>query len=192
MTAKGAVGSTLDQETDEGSALLLGSLVLMVLTTAVVSSLGAPLIPSVPSQFDISLRSAQWSQAITLLVSAVIVLIAGRLGTGTRRRPVVLTGLEIVGLGLLLDVHAPSSGALVTGRALQGVVPLPSTRSCAFSATVPERRSVSRCSISSAKDTRQNAASPSHFWSRRVGLVFAAVLALVLQPRNPRLIRNES
>lgn len=108
-------------DTGTGSPTLLAALVLVVLTTSVVSSLGAPLIPSVAAQFDVSLATAQWSQTVALLVSAVVAPIAGRLGSGTRRRAVVLGGLGLVCLGLVLDVVAPVFLLVVVGRGLQGL-----------------------------------------------------------------------
>lgn len=121
MTRTAASTPKLAPDADESSHALLVSLVLVVLATAVVSSLGAPLIPSVAARLDVSLVAAQWSQAVTLLVAAVVAPIAGRLGTGERRRRVVLAGLGIVCLGLVLNALAASFALVVIGRALQGL-----------------------------------------------------------------------
>lgn len=100
---------------------LLGTLVLLTLVTAVVSSLGAPLVPAIAESYEVSLAAAQWALTATLLVGAVSTPILGRLGSGTARRPVVLGGLGVVLLGAVLSALPLGYGGLVAGRALQGI-----------------------------------------------------------------------
>ena len=97
--------------------------VLIGVTTVggVVSSLGAPLIPSVARSMHVSLASAQWSLTIALLTACVAAPIMGRLGDGPRRRPTILGGLVVVLIGCLLAGVADSLPLLIVGRALQGV-----------------------------------------------------------------------
>ena len=64
--------------------LLTPVLVVVTLIVAVVSSLGAPLIPSISDDLHVSLSTAQWSLTATLLVGAVSAPIMGRLGDGRR------------------------------------------------------------------------------------------------------------
>jgi MFS family permease len=91
------------------------------MVTGVISSLGAPLIPSVASALHISLDSAQWSLTAALLSAAVAAPIMGRLGDGPRRRQTIIGGLAIVFAGSIVAGLAQSLPVLVIGRAMQGV-----------------------------------------------------------------------
>jgi MFS family permease len=99
---------------------LVPTLIFMGLVVAVVSSLGAPLIPTVAALDGVSLPDAQWSLTITLLVGAVATPIMGRLGDGPARRPVILTGLLLVAAGSVLAALPTGFAALLVGRGLQG------------------------------------------------------------------------
>src|SRR4051812_18261694 len=87
---------------------------------AVISSLGAPLVPAIARTMGTSLPDAQWSLTITLLVGAVATPVVGRLGDGPRRRTVMLGVLAIVVLGSALAALPLGFGWLLAGRALQG------------------------------------------------------------------------
>ncbi|WP_127479667.1 MFS transporter [Nocardioides pantholopis] len=101
--------------------LLLATLALLTTVTAVVSSLGAPLVPALATELGVPLEDAQWSLTATLLAGVVSTPLVGRLGTGRLRRPVVVGGLVLVTLGTVLAAVAPGLGLLVAGRALQGL-----------------------------------------------------------------------
>ena len=94
--------------------LFLGAVV------SVVSSLGAPLIPSLAHDLGVSLSSAQWALTATLVVAAVSSPLIGRLGDGRHRRRVIITAQSAVVLGGVFAAEADSLGLLITGRALQG------------------------------------------------------------------------
>lgn len=100
---------------------ILLALALVTTVTAVVSSLGAPLVPAVAARYDVAIASAQWALTATLLTGAVATPVIGRLGNGRLRRPVVLGGLGVVLAGCVLSALPLGFGALVAGRALQGV-----------------------------------------------------------------------
>ncbi len=102
-------------------AALAPVLVVTTMVVAIISSLGAPLIPSVSDDFGVSLGSAQWSLTATLLVGAVSAPVMGRLGDGPRRRVALLSGLALVTLGGIVSALAPGLAVLVAGRALQGI-----------------------------------------------------------------------
>jgi predicted MFS family arabinose efflux permease len=102
------------------------SLLAIGLVVSIISSLGAPLIPTIAVDLHSSLSAAQWSLTATLLVGAVASPVVGRLGDGPRRRTVLLTCLTIVCLGGALAALAGSLWVLVTGRAPQGL----GSRSC--------------------------------------------------------------
>lgn len=101
--------------------ILLFTLGLLTTITAIVSSLGAPLIPSIADDFDIPITQAQWALTATLLTAAVATPIIGRLGAGPLRRPTILTGLVVVTLGSVLSAVHFGFALMVIGRTLQGV-----------------------------------------------------------------------
>ena len=91
------------------------------MVTGIISSLGAPLIPSVARTLHVSLDSAQWSLTVALLSASVAAPIMGRLGDGPRRRETILGGLAIVLAGSVIAGLANSLIVLIVGRAMQGV-----------------------------------------------------------------------
>ena len=101
--------------------LLLTALVLLTTVTAIVSSLGAPLVPAIAEQYDVPLSTAQWVLTAGLLSGAVWTPILGRLGSGRLRKPVIVAGLGIVTAGSLLAALPVPLPLLVLGRACQGV-----------------------------------------------------------------------
>ncbi|MZD03538.1 MFS transporter, partial [Streptomyces sp. SID5785] len=88
---------------------------------AVVSSLGAPLIPTIAAADHVSVSTAQWALTVTMLVGAVATPVMGRLGDGPQRKRVILTGLASVLVGSLLAALPLGFACLLVGRALQGV-----------------------------------------------------------------------
>jgi MFS family permease len=102
-------------------AVLTGVLVFITTVAAVVSSLGAPLIPSISRDLHTPLSTAQWSLTAALLTGAVSAPIMGRMGDGPRRRATLLVGLAVVTLGGVLSALATTLPVLVAGRAMQGV-----------------------------------------------------------------------
>jgi len=101
--------------------MLLPTLALLTTITAVVSSLGAPLVPSIAEEYDVRLTTAQWSLTAALLAGAVATPVVGRFASGRLRRPTILGGLVVVTLGTALAIVPTSYGVLVAGRAMQGV-----------------------------------------------------------------------
>jgi predicted MFS family arabinose efflux permease len=103
------------------AGLLTPSLVFVTLVVAVISSLGAPLIPLISSDLHVALSDAQWSLTAALLAGAVSAPIMGRLGDGPHRREAIAGGLGVVLLGGVIAALAGSLPVLVVGRAMQGV-----------------------------------------------------------------------
>lgn len=101
--------------------LLVPALALLTTVTSVVSSLGAPLVPAIAEDADVSIGAAQWSLTAALLVGAVSTPVVGRLGGNRRRKTVILGGLLIVTLGTLLSALPLGLPWLLAGRAMQGV-----------------------------------------------------------------------
>jgi MFS family permease len=100
---------------------LVPTLILVGLVVAVMSSLGAPLIPSIASASNVSLSAAEWLLTITLLTGALATPIMGRLADGPHQRRVILVALSIVLVGLVIAATSSSFPVLVAARGLQGV-----------------------------------------------------------------------
>ena len=110
----------VDPSTWRGRALT-PVLVYIGLLVAVVSSLGAPLVPTIADDYDVSLGTAQWSLTIALLVGAVTTPVIGRLADGPRRLHVLITALAVMAGGSALAALPTGVFAfLLTGRAMQG------------------------------------------------------------------------
>ena len=101
--------------------LLVPSLFFIALVVAAVGSLGAPLITSVATTFQVSLASAQWTLTITLLSGAIATPVLGRLGAGPHRRGTILATLAVVVAGSALTVLPLSFAWLLVGRGAQGI-----------------------------------------------------------------------
>ena len=100
---------------------LVPVLIYLAMLVAVISSLGAPLVPAIAAATHVSVTSAQWSLTVTLLVGAVATPVIGRLGDGRYRRAVVLVVLTVVLVGSVLAALPLGLGWLIAGRALQGL-----------------------------------------------------------------------
>ena len=100
---------------------LVPVLVFLGMVVAIVSSLGAPLIPTIARAEHVSLADAQWSLTITMLVGAVATPTMGRLGDGPRRRLVILGALTAVTIGSVLAAFSLPFTFLLIGRALMGI-----------------------------------------------------------------------
>ena len=100
---------------------LVPTLILVGLVVAVMSSLGAPLIPSISAASHVSLSAGEWLLTITLLTGALATPIMGRLADGPHQRRVILAALAIVLVGLVLAATSSSFPVLVAARGLQGV-----------------------------------------------------------------------
>ncbi len=100
---------------------LPGALITVALCAAVIGSVGAPLITAVATGLGVSLGAAQWTLTITLFTGAIAGPVLGRLGAGPLRRRTILGTLVVVAVGGVLTVAPLPLGALLLGRALQGV-----------------------------------------------------------------------
>lgn len=121
---------------------LVPVLVYVGLLVALVSSLGAPLIPVIATDYHVSLGEAQWSLTLALLVGAVSSPVIGRLGDGPRRLRVLQGGLAAMVVGSVcaaLPLHV--FVLFLIGRGLQGcgLALLPLAMSVARDHMDPER-----------------------------------------------------
>lgn len=100
--------------------MLVPVLLYLGMVTSIVSSLGAPLIPTIAREERVSLAAAQWSLTIALLMGAVATPTLGRLGDGRHRRRTILATLLVVALGCVLAAVPAPYALLVIGRGLMG------------------------------------------------------------------------
>lgn len=107
--------------TDRHVAALPPALVAIGLVTAVISSLGAQLIPTVAREYGVSVSSAQWSLTVALIAGSVATPAMGRLGDGPRRRQMILGCLALTLGGSLLTAVSANFAQLLAGRTMQGV-----------------------------------------------------------------------
>ena len=106
---------------DRRTALLVPTLVAVGLLVAIVSSLGAPLIPTIATTYGVTLSTSQWVLTAALLTGALATPVMGRLADGARQRDVIMVTLTVVLAGCVVSALSTSFTVLVLGRALQGV-----------------------------------------------------------------------
>src|SRR5579864_3099063 len=71
---------------DTRTHLLVPTLIFVALLVAVVSSLGAPLIPTIAAADHVAVGTAQWVLTAALVTGAAATPILGRLADGSRQR----------------------------------------------------------------------------------------------------------
>ncbi|MEV0264658.1 MFS transporter [Streptomyces sp. NPDC050617] len=178
---------------------LVPVLVSLGMLVAIISSLGAPLIPTIAAVDHVSAADAQWSLTVTMLVGAVATPAMGRLGDGPHRRRVILTGLAVVLVGSLLAALPLGFACLVVGRALQGVgmglVPL--AIATARDSVPPERArsALSTLSLTTAAGVgvgypvtgllAESLGMYAGFWFAVIATAVALVTAAVVLPAPP-------
>jgi MFS family permease len=101
--------------------LLLPGLVFACLVSAIVSSLGAPLVPAIAAMDHVSTATSQWVLTATMLAGAIATPTLGRLGDGRHRRTVILVAIAIVGVGCVIAALPVGFGVFLVGRAMQGL-----------------------------------------------------------------------
>jgi MFS family permease len=99
---------------------LVPTLIFVGLVVAMVSSLGAPLIPTISRADHISLSTAQWVLTAALLTGASSTAVMGRLADGSRPRDVIVLTLAVAVLGCVVSAVSTTFVVLIIGRALQG------------------------------------------------------------------------
>ena len=184
--------------------LLVGTLIAIGLLVALVSSLGAPLIPTIAANYGVSLSRAEWVLTAALLTGAMATPVMGRLADGSRQRQVVATTLSVVLVGCVLSGLAPSFFWIVIGRGLQGVGLglLPVNMAIARRVLpIPEaKRAIATLSVSPAigaglgypltAGIAQLGGVKAAYWFGAVIVLVAFVTAMVVIPRAPATIER--
>src|ERR1700683_1294764 len=183
-------------------------LVTVAALVAIISSLGAPLIPSIAQSDHVSLSAAEWVLTAALMAGALATPAMGRLADGPRKRRVIEVALTVVLAGCVLSAGAsrltvlglaarpPRFPALVIGRGLQGVGLglLPVTMAIARSQFSPHEagRAIATLSVSAAVGAGLGYPITSliaqffdfraAFWFGAVTVALALVLVVVVLP----------
>lgn len=105
----------------EARSPLVPALVYAALSTAIVSSLGMLLVPTISREMDVSVSSAQWMLTLNLLVGAIATPVMGRLSDGPHKKRLLLVSLLIILIGSIIAAMAPNFTIFLIGRALQGL-----------------------------------------------------------------------
>ncbi len=178
---------------------LAAALILASLTVSVMSTLGAPLIPTVARSQHVSLETAQWMLTITLLVGAVSTPVLGRLGDGAGRTWVLLGTLGTVFIGSVVAATAYSFPQLIIGRGLQGIgyatVPLSITLAREHITGGMQPRAIAALSISASTGAglgyplttlvAQHFTYHAAFWLAAVVSVISMAVVVRVVPRGP-------
>ena len=96
-------------------------LIAVAALVAVISSLGAPLIPSIARADNVSLSAAEWLLTAALMTGALATPAMGRLADGPRKRRVIEFALTAVLAGCVLSAVSSSFVVLIIGRGMQGI-----------------------------------------------------------------------
>jgi predicted MFS family arabinose efflux permease len=110
-----------DSASREVSQALVPTLVGIGLVVALVSSLGAPLIPTIAHEHGVRLATADWVLTASLLTGALATPIMGRLADGAHQRRVIAVTLSLVLFGCIISALAPTFSWIVLGRGFQGI-----------------------------------------------------------------------
>ena len=170
--------------------VLCGSLV------AVVSSLGAPLVPTLSRADGVSLSTGEWILTITLLTGALATPVMGRLADGPRQRTVILVALSSVIVGCGLSAMSNGFTLLIIGRALQGVglglLPVAMAIARRSLPLEPARQTIATLSVSTAIGAglgypvtgliAQALGFRAAYWFGAISVTGALVLAAVILP----------
>lgn len=108
-------------QADTRSPALVPSLIFAALATAIVSSLGMLLVPSISERFSVDIATAQWMLTVNLLAGAVATPILGRLSDGPHKKRLLMISLGVMFLGSVMAAAAPTFSVFLAGRVLQGL-----------------------------------------------------------------------
>lgn len=107
--------------TEARTRTLLPALTYAALTSAIVSSLGMLLVPTIAHEMDIQVSTAQWMLTVNLLVGAVATPIMGRLSDGPHKKRLLIGAMLVICAGSVVAATATGFAVFLLGRALQGL-----------------------------------------------------------------------
>ncbi|MEM8569853.1 MAG: MFS transporter [Pseudomonadota bacterium] len=100
---------------------ILIALSAATLTGSLGISIATVLLPALTRSFDATVSEVQWVLLAYLMALTIAIVSAGRLGDLLGHRRVLIAGLAIFIAASVLCAAAPSLGALIAGRGLQGL-----------------------------------------------------------------------
>lgn len=106
---------------DPGRWIAMASLLLAGFMNLIDITIVNVAIPSLQDAFNATDSQIEWVVAAYIMAFALCLIPAGRLGDVFGRRRMFVTGVAVFGAGSLLCGLAPSIGALVAARVLQGI-----------------------------------------------------------------------
>src|SRR3954463_5604811 len=117
-TAPGAIRSTARNSVWLGFAVVLAASVMDLLDSTIAQTAA----PAIRADLSGSYTDLEWISAAYTLAMSVGLLVGGRLGDVFGRRRVMLAGMGGFVAASMLCALAPTAGALIACRALQGAV----------------------------------------------------------------------
>ncbi|MCH9017225.1 MAG: MFS transporter [Chloroflexi bacterium] len=99
----------------------LAAVAVGLFATMSASLMLAPLLVAIATEFDTSVAVAGQLATVTFAAWAVSVVSVGPLSDSIGRRPVALTGLSLLSIGVLASALAPNLGTLMALRAVTGL-----------------------------------------------------------------------
>lgn len=100
---------------------MVPALIYAALSTAIVSSLGMLLVPTIAQEMGVPVSTAQWMLTLNLLAGAIATPVMGRLSDGPHKKKLLLIALGIILVGSIIAAVAPNFTVFLIGRALQGL-----------------------------------------------------------------------
>ena len=105
----------------ETRSAMVPALIYAALSTAIVSSLGMLLVPSISQEMGVPVSTAQWMLTLNLLAGAIATPVMGRLSDGPHKKKLLLVSLGIILAGSVIAALAPNFTVFLIGRTLQGL-----------------------------------------------------------------------
>jgi predicted MFS family arabinose efflux permease len=102
------------------SPRLVAALVVSAFTYSASQMAVAPVIAQIQQRYDAPPEAAAWALTAFSLTSAIVTVVAGRVGDGLGHRRVMLISLAIFAVGAAVCAAAPALGILLAGRAIMG------------------------------------------------------------------------
>ncbi len=99
----------------------LAAVAVGLFTTMTASLMLVPLLVSIATEFDTSVAVAGQLATATFAAWAVSVVSVGPMSDSFGRRPVALTGLSLLSIGVLASAFAPNLGTLMALRVVTGI-----------------------------------------------------------------------
>lgn len=180
---------------------LVPALIYAALSTAIVSSLGMLLVPTIAQEMGVSVATSQWMLTVNLLVGAVATPVMGRLSDGPHKKRTLLFALAAIFVGSAMAALATNFTVFLIGRALQGltygIVPVTIALARRYVPTEQRRATISSLSVTVA--TGLGLGYPLTgiladflnyrfaFWFAVLFIVSAAVVVVTLIPNGPDL-----